>query len=147
MTVYGCTRLTLEAALHMSATILPATRVSKMFVVAKLNTFSKATCLTNVTNVSIYSLEIMGIVEWSVKRLSVDLEDVQRALCEDGAEGGRQAELYQTLQMSHFLRFGFFTSLFQSAAVYQGKASVDKCLDFLSNESKSQWVLLHLSIL
>lgn len=25
------------------------------------------------------------------------LKDVQRALCEDGAEGGRQAELHQTL--------------------------------------------------
>lgn len=36
--------LTLEAALHMSATILPETRVSKMLVVAKLNTFSRATC-------------------------------------------------------------------------------------------------------
>lgn len=34
---------TLAAALHMSATILPATRVSKMFVVAKLKTFSRAT--------------------------------------------------------------------------------------------------------
>lgn len=55
---------------------------------------------------------------------SLNLEDVQGALCEDGAEGGRQAELYQTLQMSHFLRFRFLASLFQSAAVDQGKASV-----------------------
>lgn len=37
--------LTLAAALHMSATIRPATRVSKMLVVAKLKTFSRATCL------------------------------------------------------------------------------------------------------
>lgn len=36
--------LTLAVARHMSATILPDTRVSKMFVVAKLKTFSKATC-------------------------------------------------------------------------------------------------------
>lgn len=36
-------KLTLEAALHMSATILPATRVSNMLVVEKLNTFSRAT--------------------------------------------------------------------------------------------------------
>lgn len=40
-------RLTLAAALHMSATILPDTRVSKMLVVAKLNTFSRATCWNN----------------------------------------------------------------------------------------------------
>lgn len=42
-------RLTLAAALHMSATILPDTRVSKMLVVAKLNTFSRATCWDNTT--------------------------------------------------------------------------------------------------
>jgi len=36
-----------------------------------------------------------------------DLEDVQGALCEDGAKGGGQPELYQTLQMGHFLRFRF----------------------------------------
>lgn len=42
-------RLTLAAALHMSATILPDTRVSKMLVVAKLNTFSRATCWNNTT--------------------------------------------------------------------------------------------------
>lgn len=41
---FARTGLTLVAALHMSATILPATRVSKMLVVAKLNTFSRATC-------------------------------------------------------------------------------------------------------
>ncbi len=35
--------ITLAAALHMSATILPATRVSKMLVVAKLKTFLRAT--------------------------------------------------------------------------------------------------------
>lgn len=72
----------------------------------------------------------MDIVEWEMSEMtsSLDLEDVQGALCEDGAEGGRQAELYQTLQMSHFLCFGFLTSLFQSAAVYQGKASVEMCL-------------------
>lgn len=39
--------ITLAAALHMSATILPDTRVSKMLVVAKLNTFSRATCWHN----------------------------------------------------------------------------------------------------
>lgn len=48
-------------------------------------------------------------------------KDVQRALCEDGAEGGRQAELHQTLEMSHFLSFCFLSCLFQSAAVNQGK--------------------------
>lgn len=56
----------------------------------------------------------------------MNLEDVQGALCEDGAKGGRQAELYQTLQMSHFLCFCFLSCLFQSAAVDQGKASVQK---------------------
>ncbi len=45
------TRLTLAAALHMSATILPDTRVSKMLVVAKLKTFSRATCSNSVPNV------------------------------------------------------------------------------------------------
>lgn len=59
-----------------------------------------------------------------VWRLSLNLVDVQGTLCEDGAKGGRQAELYQTLQVSHFLSFCFLSSLFQSAAVYQGKASV-----------------------
>lgn len=54
----------------------------------------------------------------------LNLEDVQGALREDGAKSGRQAELYQTLQMSHFLCFCFLPGLFQSAAVYQGKASV-----------------------
>lgn len=34
---------TFAAALHMSATILPDTHVSKMFEVAKLNTFCNAT--------------------------------------------------------------------------------------------------------
>lgn len=47
-------RLTLDAALHMSATILPDTRVSKMLVVAKLKTFSRATCWNKLTNVFIY---------------------------------------------------------------------------------------------
>ena len=71
--------------------------------------------------------------------MTLHLEDVQGALGEDGAEGGRQAELYQTLQMSHLLCFCFLTGLFQSAAVYQGKASVQmternklKCLDTIS---------------
>lgn len=41
-------KLTFAAALHISATILPDTRVSKMLVVAKLNTFSRATCSKNV---------------------------------------------------------------------------------------------------
>lgn len=53
-----------------------------------------------------------------------NLEDVQRTLCEDGAEGGGKAELNQTLQVSHLLCFCFLSSLLQSAAVYQGEASV-----------------------
>lgn len=52
---FDWTRLTFEAALHMSATILPATRVSKMLVVAKLNTFTKATYWNNVTNFHTYT--------------------------------------------------------------------------------------------
>lgn len=60
-----------------------------------------------------------------VWRLHFNLVDVQGTLCEDGAEGGRQAELYQTLQVSHFLGFCFLAGLFQSATVYQGKASVE----------------------
>lgn len=55
---------------------------------------------------------------------NLNLEDVQGALGKDGAESGRQAELHQTLQMSHFLSFCLLSCLFQSAAVYQGKASV-----------------------
>lgn len=56
--------------------------------------------------------------------MSINLEDVQGTLCKDGAKGGRQAKLYQTLKMSHFLCFRFLSSLFQSAAVDQGEASV-----------------------
>ena len=131
-------RLTFEAALHMSATILPATRVSKMLVVAKLNTFTRATCWNNETNVFIFiNIEIylsiylyISMREWnmgnetSAWRTSLNLKDVQGTLCEDGTKGGGQAELHQTLQMCHFLCFCFLTSLFQSAAVYEGKASV-----------------------
>lgn len=65
-------------------------------------------------------------VEWDKCVKTLNLEDVQGALCEDGAKGGRQAELYQTLQMSHFLCFCFLSCLFQSAAVYQGKASAQE---------------------
>jgi len=65
--------------------------------------------------------EIVKNGEWDK---SLYLKDVQGALCEDGAKGGRQAELDQTLQMSHFLSFRFLPSLFQCAAVDQGEASV-----------------------
>lgn len=63
---------------------------------------------------------------WAQQRLkaskwNVNLKDVQRALCEDGAKGGRQSKLHQTLQMSHFLCFCFLSCLLQCAAVNQGK--------------------------
>lgn len=47
-------------------------------------------------NVFVHNLDIKQILERDIFE-SVDLEDVQGALCEDGAEGGGQAELYQTL--------------------------------------------------
>lgn len=65
-------------------------------------------------------MEILG----SKSSADLDLEDVQWALCEDGAEGGGQAELDQTLQVSHLLCFRFLAGLLQGAAVDQGKASV-----------------------
>lgn len=60
--------------------------------------------------------------ENKIKKPRKYFKDVQRALCEDGAEGGGQAELHQTLQMSHLLSFRFLSSLFQSATVNQRKA-------------------------
>lgn len=62
--------------------------------------------------------------KWKQKKKRQDLKDFQGALSKDGAEGGGQSELHQTLQMSHFFCFGFFSCLFKSAAVYQSKASV-----------------------
>lgn len=50
--------LTLAAARHMSATIRPATWVSNMFVVAKLKTFSIATC-KNINLQSQVDMEIL----------------------------------------------------------------------------------------
>lgn len=64
------------------------------------------------------------VYRYKKKKMRRDLEDVQRALGEDGAKGGGQSKLHQTLQMSHFLCFGFLSCLFKSAAVYQSKASV-----------------------
>lgn len=53
-TNWGKGLITLADALHMSATILPATRVSKMLVVAKLKTFSRATYRQITPHISLF---------------------------------------------------------------------------------------------
>lgn len=147
------TGLTLAAALHMSATILPETRVSKMLVVAKLNTFSRATCAERRMQVITACIQQKNKKSHLKKKpIKQYFKDVQRALCEDGAEGGGQAELHQTLQMSHLLSFRFLSSLFQSAAVNQrktpelGKEEKKIYIIYIQRESFPRSALHHLII-
>lgn len=63
--------------------------------------------------------------------MNSNLENIQGALCEDCAKGWRKPKLYQTLNMCHFFSFCFLSSLFQSAAVDQGKAPVQNEAPFI----------------